>query len=102
MPSFRAVLQVTGLRPGVQPEAVMSTAIEALGSRQLVEASQLDLVRGVPQITLRFTVDPTQQSSEDRQALDSAAAMKHAVDRIAATGRLGVLRRQRGRWIPLA
>jgi hypothetical protein len=101
MPSFRAVLQVTGLRPGVAPEAVMSTAVAALGSRHLVEATQLDLVRGVPQITLRFTVEATQQDLEDSQARDSAAAMKHAVDSIADTARLGVLRRQRGRWIPL-
>lgn len=101
MPSFRATLAIAGLQPGNAPDSVMATALEALGSIHLVEANQLDIVAGVPRITVRFTVDPSQASVENRQALDAGASMDHAVRAVAMTGVLRVLRRDRGKWIPL-
>ena len=101
MPSFQTRLKITGLRPGNPPEAVMDTAVEALGIRHHVEAHQLQLAGGVPQLNLRFLVDATEYSGENRQARDSAAMMRDAVERVALTGSLTVLRRSRGRWTPI-
>ncbi|KRE81600.1 hypothetical protein [Arthrobacter sp. Soil763] len=101
MPSFQTRLKITGLKPGTPPEAVMETAVEALGTRHHVEANQLELAGGVPQLNLRFLVDATAYAAENRQALESAAMMRDAVERVAVTGTLMVLRRSRGRWAPV-
>lgn len=92
---------IAGLRPGHRPERVMEAAVDAVGSAHVVEANQLDIVGGTPRIAVRFTVDPTARDIEDRQALQAAANMRHAVGQVAVTGRLQVLRRVRGRWEPV-
>jgi len=102
MPSFRARLDITGLRPGHAPPAVMEAATDAVGSAHLVEAHQLDVVGGVPRITVRFLVEPGAYDDENRQAMLAAENMRHAVEEVAHTARLAVLRRVRGRWDPLA
>jgi len=101
MPSFQSRLKITGLKPGNPPEAVMAAAVEALGTRHHVESHQLELSGGVPQLTLRFLVDATAYAAENSQALTSAAMMRDAVERVALTGTLTVLRRNRGRWAPI-
>jgi hypothetical protein len=99
VPSFRAVLKITGLRPGNKPEAVMATALAAMGSIHLVEANSLDVVAGVPVITLRFLVEASSTDDENQRAAAAAAAMQSAVDEVAVTGRLTTLRRERGKWL---
>ena len=79
----------------------MAAAVEALGTRHHVESHQLELAGGVPQLNLRFLVDATAYSGENSQALESAAMMRDAVERVAVTGTLMVLRRNRGRWAPV-
>lgn len=101
MPSFQTRLKITGLRPGNPPEAVMDAAVEALGTRHHVEAHQLELAGGVPQLNLRFLVEATAYTAENSQALEAAAMMRDAVERVAITGNLTVLRRNRGRWAPV-
>ena len=101
MPSFQTRLKITGLKPGNPPEAVMDAAVEALGTRHHVEAHQLELAGGVPQLNLRFLVEATAYTAENSQALDAAAMMRDAVERVAVTGNLTVLRRNRGRWAPV-
>ncbi len=101
MPSFQTRLKITGLKPGNPPEAVMAAAVEALGTRHHVESNQLELAGGVPQLNLRFLVDATAYAAENSQALTSAAMMRDAVERVALTGTLTVLRRNRGRWMPI-
>lgn len=101
MPSFQVRLKITGLRPGNPPEAVMDSAVEALGTRHHVESQQLQIAGGVPQLNLRFLVEPTECSGENRQAVESGAMMRDAVERVALTGALTVLRRSRGRWLPV-
>lgn len=101
MPSFQTRLKVTGLKPGNPPESVMEAAVEALATRHHVESNQLELVGGVPQLHLRFLVEPTEYSGENQQAHESAAMMRDAVERVALTGSLMVLRRNRGRWAPI-
>lgn len=101
MPSFRAQLNITGLRPGNHPEAVMEAAIAAVGSAHLVEANQLDVVAGMPRITLRFLVEPAEYDDEQVRALRAAANMRHAVDQVAISANPVLLRRGRGRWQPV-
>ncbi|MFS0718745.1 hypothetical protein ABC337_05555 [Arthrobacter sp. 1P04PC] len=101
MPSFQTRLKITGLRPGNPPEAVMDAAVEALGTRHHVEAHQLELAGGVPQLNLRFLVEAPAYAAENSQALEAAAMMRDAVERVALTGNLTVLRRNRGRWAPV-
>src|SRR4029453_4024558 len=101
MPSFQTRLKITGLRPGNAPEAVMEAAVEALGTRHHVEANQLDIVGGVPQISLRFLVEASEFTGENSEARTSAAMMRDAVERVAVTGKLAVLRRSRGKWAPV-
>ncbi|MBO1269710.1 hypothetical protein [Arthrobacter cavernae] len=101
MPSFQAKLKVTGLKPGNPPEAVMAAAVEALETRHHVESNQLDIVGGVPQISLRFLVDSRDYRGENSEARESAAMMRDAVERVALTGNLYVLRRSRGKWAPV-
>lgn len=101
MPSFQTRLKITGLRPGNAPESVMDTAVEVLGTRHHVESHQLQIAGGVPQLNLRFLVEATEDLGEDRQARESAAMMRDAVDRVALTGALSVLRRSRGKWLPV-
>ncbi|MHA7142800.1 MULTISPECIES: hypothetical protein [unclassified Arthrobacter] len=98
MPSFRAQLDIMGLLPGHPPEAVMDSATAALGAAHLVEAKQLDVVAGVPRITLRFLVEETDYETGARQAISAAVNMRHAVERVATVGILRVLRRRRNRW----
>ncbi|MFP3579905.1 hypothetical protein SB659_10020 [Arthrobacter sp. SIMBA_036] len=101
MPSFQTKLKITGLKPGNAPESVMAAAVEALETRHHVEANQLDIVGGVPQLTLRFLVDARDYIGENDDARTSAAMMRDAVERVALTGNLYVLRRNRGRWAPV-
>ncbi|MFP5365473.1 hypothetical protein D7Z96_08955 [Pseudarthrobacter phenanthrenivorans] len=101
MPSFQTRLKITGLRPGHPPEAVMDTAVEVLASRHHVEAHQLQISGGVPQLNLRFLVEATEDRGENQQARESAAMMRDAVEGVALTGTLTVLRRSRGKWLPV-
>jgi hypothetical protein len=66
-----------------------------------VEANQIELAGGVPQLNLRFLVEATEYNGENHQARESAAMMRDAVERVAVTGALVVLRRSRGRWAPV-
>ena len=101
MPSFQTRLKITGLKPGNPPEAVMEAAVEALGTRHHLESHQLQISGGVPLLNLRFLVEATEYTGENLQALESAAMMRDAVERVALTGSLTVLRRSRGRWAPV-
>lgn len=101
MPSFQTRLKITGLKPGNPPESVMAAALEALETRHHVESNQLDIVGGVAQISLRFLVEPRDFPGENSEARASAAMMLDAVERVALTGNLYVLRRKRGKWSPI-
>lgn len=99
MPSYRAQLNIMGLRPGNLPEAVMEAAVASLATGHHVDANQLDVVAGVPRITVRYTVE--EDGNPDVRAVSSAAAMRAAVENVAVTEKLVVLRRTKGRWIAL-
>ena len=101
MPSFRATVQITGLRPGHAPEEVMDMAVSVVASAHVVEANQLDIVGGVPRITVRFMVEASEYDTENSQARDAAANLRHGLNTVASTGALQVFRRSAGKWITL-
>jgi hypothetical protein len=101
MPSFRARLQIGDLLPGHAPAEVMSRAEAALSATHNVEAKDLEVVARVPRIVLRFTVPESTWDAENLAAAAAAGRMRDGVLDVATTGRLEVLRRDRGRWVPV-
>ena len=101
MPSFRATIQITGLRPGHAPAEVMDMAVAAVAAAHVVEANQLDIVAGVPRITVRFMVEACEFDAENLLARKAAAAMEHGVNTVATTGAVRTARRSAGKWLPL-
>lgn len=99
MPSFRATLEITGLRPGHAPEEVMEMAVAVVATSHVVEANQLDIVAGMPRITVRFTVEANEYDAENRLARAAAASMEHGVNTVATTGTLKAYRRSAGKWL---
>ena len=101
MPSYRARLQIGDLRPGHPPEEVMACAEAAVQATHEVAAKDVEVVSRVPRIVLRFTVPASHGAAEDAEAADVGERMAAAVDDVAQTGRLEVLRRAGGRWVPV-
>ncbi|MET4002113.1 MULTISPECIES: hypothetical protein [Arthrobacter] len=101
MPSFRATLQITGLRPGHAPEEVMDMAVAAVGAAHVVEANQLDIVAGTPRITVRFMVEASEHDAENQFARNAAVSMAHGVNTVASSGALRTYRRQTGKWLAI-
>ena len=56
---------------------------------------------GTPRVLLRFTVTDSSETDENQAARLAAVHARDAVDEIADTGQLWVLRRRGGRWLPL-
>ena len=76
MPSYRAILDIGALRPGVAPSAVTDAAAVAAGSWTAVEAVQVGLVRGIPQLTVRFTaVNPEEAKAIAADVVEAARAL---------------------------
>lgn len=99
MPSFRATIQITGLRPGHAPEEVMDMAVAAVGSGHVVEANQLDIVAGIPRITVRFMVEASEYDAENQLARHAAISLAQGVNEVATTGDLRTYRRSAGKWL---
>lgn len=102
MPSFRVRLEIGDLLPGHRPEQVMDTAEAALQATHDVAAKDIEVVARVPRIVLRITVPASTRHAEDDEAAQAAGRMREAVSEVARTGRLDVLRRDGGRWLPVA
>lgn len=102
MPSFRARLQIGDLLPGHTPPEVMEQAELAVAATHTVEAKDIEVVARVPRIVLRFTVPESTWQGEARDAIGAARRMREAVQEVATTGRLEILRRSRGRWEPVS
>lgn len=95
MPSYRVIMSIGALRPGVRPEAVLPAAAGAAAELTTVEASDLAVVAGSARATVRFTAD------------DGAAALAigdHVVAKtrlVAAPMSWLVTERVKGRWLPV-
>ncbi|UAJ78438.1 hypothetical protein IT072_14370 [Leifsonia sp. ZF2019] len=75
MPSYRVIVSVGALRPGVSPQAVEPAAAAAAGERTVVEASSVDIVAREARLTVRFVADT---------AAEAVSIAEHTVERIAA------------------
>jgi hypothetical protein len=92
VPSFRVIVGVGLIRPGVRPDAVVPAIADAVAERTVVEASSLDVVSGEARVTVRFTADGVD---------DAIPIAEHAVARlreIAETGAWRLTERVGGRW----
>ena len=67
MPSYRITLDVLDVLPGHAPPEVLQTAVATVRETHVVEADQLDVVGGMPQITVRFTIDASSRDEEDHE-----------------------------------
>jgi hypothetical protein len=92
VPSYRVLLTVGALRPGIPPEEVVPTAARSAAGLAVVESSGVDVVRGEARITVRFTAD------------DPGAARAVAERTVAGTGEAAevlawrLTERVGGRW----
>ncbi|POH66240.1 MULTISPECIES: hypothetical protein [Cryobacterium] len=96
MPSYRVIMSIGALQPGVRPEAVLpAAAAGAAAELTIVEASDLAVVAGSARATVRFTAD------------DGTAALAigdHVVAKtrlVAAPVSWLVTERVKGRWLPV-
>jgi hypothetical protein len=92
VPSFRVIVAVGSLRPGVQPTEVLPAAANAAAELTVVEASSVDVVAREARLTVRFTADTVDET---------IAVAEHVVERIrslAEVGRWQVTERVGGRW----
>jgi hypothetical protein len=96
MPSYRVILDVGALRPGVAAPAVADGASAAAAAWTTVEAVQIGLVRGVPQLTVRFT------SVGPEEAGLIAADVVAAATALAVIPRWRLAERHQTRWPVIA
>jgi len=95
MPSYRVIMTIGALRPGVRPDAVLPAAAAAAAEKTTVEASDLAVVAGSARATVRFTAD------------DGDAALAIGDHVVAETSRVAdpvtwmVTERVKGRWLPV-
>jgi len=96
VPSYRVTLAVGALAPGTAPDAVLPEAARLVGELTVVEAKDVQLLRGVPCVVVRYEA-PTDEIAE--------AVAEHTVDgftRVASVRSSAVTRRDGGRWTPVA
>jgi hypothetical protein len=92
VPSFRVIVPVGRLRPGVSAESVLPAAAAAAGERTVVEASSVDVVAREARITVRFMADTVDE------AIGVAEHTVDTVERLAQTGTWQLTQRVGGRW----
>jgi len=92
VPSFRVIVAVGRLRPGVDPRSVEPAAADAARELAVVEASSVDVVAGEARITVRFTEDSGQSAL--RVAEHTVAGLRS----VAETGPWRLTERVGGRW----
>lgn len=101
MPSFRLELELLGVRPGHTPPEVLPALLDFLGEQgHHIDGHDLTIAAGTPRLLVRFVVPDSNDLDEDAQALAVADAARKAVDELAIPGRLWVLRRRKGKWLP--
>lgn len=92
MPSFRVIVSVGRLHPGVDPRSLEPAAADAARELAVVEASSVDVVAGEARLTVRFTEDTE---------LSALRVAEHTVAHLYTLADLGGWRlteRVGGRW----
>ena len=98
MPSYRVAVDVHGVSPGIPPESLLPRAEELLALGHRVEDRSVEIVRGQPQIHLRFLVTGAHDAAEDDEAQDAVRGMVMALAPIARLGRWTLRRGPGGHW----
>lgn len=93
VPSYRVAVDVLGVLPGVSPPDVLPRAEEILGAGHLVEDRSVEIVRGQPQIHLRFLVPSGSDRGEDAEA---EGAVRSLVGDLSGSAELGTWTLRRG------
>ncbi len=89
------------IRPGNAPPVVLRTLLDHLSATgHHIDGHDLDVVAGTPRLYVRFVVPESNDAEEDAVAFTVADSARKAVDAVAVPGRVWVLRRRRGTWIP--
>jgi len=96
MPSYRTILTIGALAPGRAPLDVERAARDAVEATTILEAFQIDVVRGEPRVTVRFTGRTTARLAP---STDRTTA---AVRQVASTPRAVLAKVVSGRSVPLA
>ncbi|MFZ7086949.1 hypothetical protein [Curtobacterium sp. RRHDQ10] len=96
MPSYRVTLVVGALAPAVRPEAVLPAAAALAAERAVVEAQDVQLVRGEPRLVVRY------EAEHDGVATSVADHVVRGMGPVAAVPSHHVTRRDGGRWVPVA
>jgi hypothetical protein len=92
MPSYRVLLAVGSLRPGVRPDVLLPRAAASAAELTTVEANDIMMVRGEPQLVVRFT------GADDEVALRIGAVVESTVGELADVLGGRVTRRDGGAW----
>lgn len=96
MPSYRLIVSVGNLKPSVEPDQILTGAAKDLGRYANVEAFDVRISRGVPQLVLRYT-------APDRNvALDAALRTVPHLEARSHITKTQVLQRVHGRWEAIA
>jgi hypothetical protein len=103
MPSFRAVQEISDVRPGHAPDEGLAAAVRACeASGHTVESRDLDVIAGRARIWIRYTVTDSSDHEEDLEAWEVAEAVCASVRGVAFAGVAQVFRRIGGRWAHVA
>ena len=94
MPSYR-VRMALGLLRGGDPAQVLPTAVAVAREHTAVEAGQVDVVHGVPWVSVRF------EAADDLAASGVGRAVVARVDELVVVETSRVTRRFGARWLPL-
>jgi hypothetical protein len=92
MPSYRVMLSVGSLRPGVRPDTLLPSAAASAAEHATVEANDITMVRGEPQLVVRFT------GTDDDFALGVGSTVESTVSALADLRGARVTRRDGGAW----
>jgi len=96
MPSYSVALSVGTLRPGSRPDELLPRAADAAAELTTVEARDILLSRGEPQLVVRYT------SPDDDVAVAVGAVVEATVGELADVLSGRVLRRDGGAWTLVA
>lgn len=95
MPSYRVVMVLGDLHAGVDPARVLPAAMDVARACTAVEAGQVEIVRGLPRVAVRF------DAADDRAAASVGRDVVGGTDALVVVETSRVTRRVGGRWVPL-
>nr|WP_174240152.1 hypothetical protein [Clavibacter michiganensis] len=82
-------MTVGALRPGADPAAVLPAAADEAARIATLEANDIQVVRGEPRLTVRFTADDDEAAERIAGAVSARAAGLIEVPRASITRRDG-------------